>query len=142
MSDRFLERLSQGPPIVADGGMGMLISSAVSRLRCPEEANLRAPESVLSLHLGFIRAGAELIETNTFGANRRKLAEHYLEDDVASINESAVKIARDAREVSGRDVFIAGSIGPLGEIGGPTTSAARSLPSRRSSWRGEASTCS
>ena len=119
MSDRFLERLSEGPPIVADGGMGMLISSAVSRLRCPEEANLRAPESVLSLHLGFIRAGAELIETNTFGANRRKLAEHYLEDDVAAINESAVKIARDAREVSGRDVFIAGSIGPLGEIGGP-----------------------
>lgn len=117
MSDRFLERLSQGPPIVGDGGMGTLISSAVSRLRCPEEANLRAPESVLSLHLGFIRAGADLIETNTFGANRRKLAEHYLEDDIVAINESAVKIARDAREVSGRDVFIAGSIGPLGEVG-------------------------
>jgi len=119
MSDRFLERLSQGPPIVGDGGMGTLISSAVARLRCPEEANLRAPESVLSLHLGFIRAGADLIETNTFGANRRKLAEHYLEDDVAAINEAAVKIARDAREVSGRHVFIAGSIGPLGESGGP-----------------------
>jgi homocysteine S-methyltransferase len=118
MSDRFLERLSQGPPIVGDGGMGTLISSAVSRLRCPEEANLRAPESVLSLHLGFIRAGAELIETNTFGANRRRLAEHYLEDDVAALNESAVKIARDAREVSGQDVFIAGSIGPLGEVDG------------------------
>jgi methionine synthase I (cobalamin-dependent)/5,10-methylenetetrahydrofolate reductase len=117
MSDRFLERLAQGPPIVGDGGMGTLISSAVARLRCPEEANLRAPESVLSLHLGFIHAGADLIETNTFGANRRKLAEHYLEDDVAAINESAVKIARDAREVSGRDVFIAGSIGPLGEPG-------------------------
>jgi len=111
---RFLERLAEGPPIVGDGGMGTLISSAVARLRCPEEANLRAPESVLSLHLGFIRAGAELIETNTFGANRRKLAEHYLEDDVAAINEAAVKIARDAREVSGRDVFVAGSIGPLG----------------------------
>jgi len=118
MSDRFLERLAQGPPIVGDGGMGTLISSAVSRLRCPEEANLRAPESVLSLHLGFIRAGAELIETNTFGANRHRLAEHFLEDDVAAINEAAVKIARDAREVSGRDVFIAGSIGPLGEIDG------------------------
>jgi homocysteine S-methyltransferase len=119
MSDRFLARLSQGPPIVGDGGMGTLISSAASRLRCPEEANLSAPESVLSLHLGFIRAGADLIETNTFGANRRKLAEHYLEDDVVAINESAVKIARDARDVSGQDVFIAGSIGPLGEIGGP-----------------------
>jgi homocysteine S-methyltransferase len=94
--------------------MGTLVSSAVSRLRCPEEANVRAPESVLSLHLGFIRAGAQIIETNTFGANRRKLAEHYLEDELAAINESAVKIARDAREVSGAEVFVAGSIGPLG----------------------------
>jgi methionine synthase / methylenetetrahydrofolate reductase (NADH) len=111
---RFLERLANGPPLVGDGGLGTLVSSAVSRLRCPEEANLRAPESVLSLHLGFIRAGADLIETNTFGANRRKLADHYLEDDVAAINEAAVKLARDAREVSGSDVFIAGSIGPLG----------------------------
>ena len=119
MSERFLERLSNGPPIVGDGGMGTLIASAVSRLRCPEEANVRAPESVLSLHLDFIRAGADLIETNTFGANRRKLAEHYLDDDVEAINEAAVKIARDAREVSGRDVLIAGSIGPVGEIGGP-----------------------
>ena len=112
--NRFLERLATGPPLVGDGGMGTLVSSAVPRLRCPEEANLRAPESVLSLHLGFIRAGADLIETNTFGANRRKLSERYLEDDVAAINEAAVKIARDAREVSGADVFIAGSIGPLG----------------------------
>jgi methionine synthase I (cobalamin-dependent)/5,10-methylenetetrahydrofolate reductase len=111
---RFLERLANGPPIVADGGMGTLISSAVPRLRCPEEANLRAPESVLSLHLGFIRAGAELIETNTFGANRRKLADRYLDDEVGAINEAAVKIARDAREVAGGEVFIAGSIGPLG----------------------------
>jgi homocysteine S-methyltransferase len=111
---RFLERLANGPPLVGDGGMGTLVSSAVTRLRCPEEANLRAPESVLSLHLGFIRAGAEIIETNTFGANRRRLSEHYLEDEVAAINEAAVKIARDAREVSGADVFIAGSIGPLG----------------------------
>ena len=78
---RFLERLVNGPPLVGDGGMGALVSSAVPRLRCPEEANVRAPESVLSLHLGFIRAGAEIIETNTFGANRRKLSEHYLEDD-------------------------------------------------------------
>ncbi|MFO7573245.1 MAG: bifunctional homocysteine S-methyltransferase/methylenetetrahydrofolate reductase [Gaiellaceae bacterium] len=114
MASRFLERLASGPPIVADGGMGTLVSSAVPRLRCPEEANLRAPETVLSLHLGFIRAGAELIETNTFGANRRKLADHYLEDEVGAINEAAVKIARDAREVAGGEVFVAGSIGPLG----------------------------
>src|SRR5438067_5821902 len=97
--------------------MGTLITSAVPRLRCPEEANLRAPESVLSLHLGFIRAGAELIETNTFGSNRRKLAARFLEDDVERINLEAVKIAREARQVSGTQVLIAGAIGPLGDVG-------------------------
>jgi methionine synthase / methylenetetrahydrofolate reductase(NADPH) len=109
---RFLERLASGPPIVADGGMGALLASAVPRLRCPEEANLRAPESVLDVHLGYIRAGAELIETNTFGANRSKLAQHFLEDEFDSINTAGARLAREAREVSGRDVFIAGSIGP------------------------------
>src|SRR5207253_8491611 len=69
---RFFERLGSGTPIVADGGMGALLASAVPRLRCPEEANLRAPESVLDVHLGYIRAGADLIETNTFGARDRK----------------------------------------------------------------------
>ncbi|MBW8742550.1 MAG: bifunctional homocysteine S-methyltransferase/methylenetetrahydrofolate reductase [Acidobacteria bacterium] len=112
---RFLERLQHGPAIVADGGMGALLSAAVPRLRCPEEANLRAPDAVVSLHVSFINAGAELIETNTFGANRRKLAHHFLENDLEQINSAAVKLARDAREVTGRDVFIAGSIGPIGE---------------------------
>ena len=117
MSSRFEERLRNGPPIVADGGMGALISGAVPRLRCPEEANLRAPESVVALHASFIRAGAELIETNTFGANRRKLAGHFLEDEFERINSTGVRLAREAREVSGADVFIAGSIGPLGDVG-------------------------
>src|SRR6266566_4199968 len=79
--NRFLERLQSGPVIVGDGGMGALLSAAVPRLRSPEEANLRAPEAVVSLHASFINAGAELIETNTFGANRRKLAHHFLEDE-------------------------------------------------------------
>jgi homocysteine S-methyltransferase len=113
--NRFLERLRQGPAIVGDGGMGALLSAAVPRLRCPEEANLRAPEAVVSLHVSFINAGAELIETNTFGANRRKLAHQFLEDEVERINSAGVKLARDAREMTGRDVFIAGSIGPIGE---------------------------
>ena len=116
MSSRFEERLRSGPPIVADGGMGALISGAVPRLRCPEEANLRAPESIVALHASFIRAGAELIETNTFGANRPKLAAHFLEDEFERINSTAVRLARDAREVSGQDVFIAGSIGPIGDL--------------------------
>jgi methionine synthase I (cobalamin-dependent)/5,10-methylenetetrahydrofolate reductase len=116
MSSRFEDRLAQGPIVVGDGGMGMLVTSAVPRLRCPEEANLKAPESVVTLHTSFIRAGADLIETNTFGANRRKLAQLYLEDELERINGVGVKLAREAREVSGRDVFIAGSIGPLGDL--------------------------
>jgi len=113
---RFEERLRAGPPIVADGGMGALISAAVPRLRCPEEANLRAPEGVVSVHVGYIRAGAELIETNTFGANRPKLAASFLEDDFEKINSAGARLAREAREITGRDVFIAGSIGPLGDV--------------------------
>ena len=116
MANGFVERLERGPVLVADGGMGTLVSGAVPRLRCPEEANLRSPETVISLHVSFINAGADLIETNTFGANRRKLASHYLEDEVESINSTGVKLAREAREIAGRDVFIAGSIGPLGEL--------------------------
>ena len=84
--------------------MGALISAAVPRLRCPEEANLRAPEAVVSLHVGFINAGAEVIETNTFGANRRKLAGHFLEDEMERVNSSGVKLAREAREITGRDL--------------------------------------
>src|SRR6266487_5981944 len=118
MPDRFEKRLEHGPPVVTDGGMGVLVSSAVPGLRCPEEANIRAPESVVTLHASFINAGAELIETNTFGANRHKLRSQFLEDEVAAINETGVKLAREAREISGRDVYVAGSIGPLGELGG------------------------
>jgi methionine synthase / methylenetetrahydrofolate reductase(NADPH) len=118
MNNRFHERLATGPIVVGDGGMGVLISSAVPRLRCPEEANIRSPESVVTLHTSFIRAGADLIETNTFGANRRKLAHQYLEEEFERINGAAVKLAREAREVSGRDVFIAGSVGPLGDLPG------------------------
>jgi len=117
MPDRFEKRLENGPPVVTDGGMGVLVSSAVPGLRCPEEANIRAPESVVSLHASFINAGAELIETNTFGANRHKLRSQFLEAEVEAINETGVKLAREAREISGRDVYIAGSIGPLGELG-------------------------
>jgi len=116
MSTRFEQRLESGRIVVGDGGMGVLVTSAVPRLRCPEEANLKAPESVVTLHTSFIRAGADLIETNTFGANRRKLSQLYLDDELERINSAGVKLAREARDVAGREVFIAGSIGPLGDL--------------------------
>jgi homocysteine S-methyltransferase len=116
MTGSLAERLQTGPPVVADGGMGVVLSAAVPGLRCPEEANLRAPDAVVAVHVSFINAGADLIETNTFGANRHKLAQHFLEDDFERINSTGVKLARDAREITGREVFIAGSMGPTGEL--------------------------
>jgi methionine synthase / methylenetetrahydrofolate reductase(NADPH) len=115
---RALERLNEGTVVVGDGGTGALLTAAVSRLRCPEEANLKAPEAVVKVHLGFIRAGAELIEANTFGANRRKLSAQLLDDRLEEILDSGVKLAREAREVSGSQVLVAGSIGPLGDLEG------------------------
>ncbi len=112
---RFLERLESGSAVIADGGTGALLAARVPRLRVPEEANLTAPEAVVQTHHAFIRAGAELIETNTFGANRRKLATHFLDDRLVEVIERGVKLAREAREVSGAPVFVAGSIGPLGD---------------------------
>jgi homocysteine S-methyltransferase len=115
---RALERLEQERVLVADGGTGAMLTAAVPRLRCPEEANLKAPEAVISVHLGFIRAGAELIEANTFGANRRKLSALLLDDRLEEIVERGVKLAREARDVSGQAVLVAGSIGPLGDLEG------------------------
>ena len=115
MPGSFADRLRDGPPVVADGGTGVLLSAAVPGLRVPEEANLRAPDAVVSIHVSFINAGAELIETNSFGANRRKLAQHFLGDEFERINSEAVKLAREAREITGREVYIGGAIGPVGE---------------------------
>ncbi len=110
---RTLERLGR-EPLVSDGGMGSLLQTAVVRARCAEEANLIAPEQVVALHVAFIRAGADIILTNTYGANPVKLAAHKLDDRFEAVNQAGVKLAREAREVAGRDVLVAGSIGPLG----------------------------
>ena len=139
-----LERLRTGPVVVGDGGTGALLATRVPRLRCPEEANLKAPEAVVGVHLAFIRAGAELVETNTFGANRRKLSAQLLDDRIREIVEAGVKLAREARDVAGTPVLVGGSIGPLGDLEGraaPTTPT-RSFVSRPHSSRAEVSTSS
>ncbi len=110
----FLERLARGP-VLCDGGMGtQLYARGISYERCFEQLNLSDPELIKAIHLDYVAAGAEIIETNTFGANRYRLAEHGLENQVHQVNRAGARIAREVREMSDAQIFIAGSIGPLG----------------------------
>jgi methionine synthase I (cobalamin-dependent)/5,10-methylenetetrahydrofolate reductase len=109
----FNERLKDSI-LVADGAMGSMLHESVGPVRCFDELNTLEPEAVFRVHQAYIEAGAQLIETNTFGANRFKLAPLGLGDEVQRLNSRGVKIAREARESATREVLIAGSIGPLG----------------------------
>jgi homocysteine S-methyltransferase len=100
--------------LIADGAMGSMLYEAVGSQRCFDELNTTEPEAVFRVHQAYIEAGAHIIETNTFGANRFKLAPLGLADEVQRLNSRGVKIAREARESAAREVLIAGSIGPLG----------------------------
>jgi homocysteine S-methyltransferase len=111
----FLERVRQVKPLLGDGAMGtMLHQRGIPINACFDELNLARPELVENVHREYIQAGADLIETNTFAANRFKLAEHGLQDHVAEFNHAGVEIARRAVNGSNRTVYIAGSVGPLG----------------------------
>jgi homocysteine S-methyltransferase len=109
----FNERLKNSI-LIADGAMGSYLYESVGVHRCFDELNAIEPEAVFRAHQAYIEAGAQIIETNTFGANRFKLAPLGLGDDVQKLNSRGVKIAREARESASREVLIAGSIGPLG----------------------------
>lgn len=100
--------------LIADGAMGSLLHEAVGPQRCFDELNSTEPEAVFRVHQAYIEAGAQIIETNTFGANRFKLEPLGLADEVQKLNGRGVKIAREARDSATREVLIAGSIGPLG----------------------------
>jgi len=100
--------------LIADGAVGSLLHESAGPQRCFEELNSQQPEVVFRVHRAYIEGGAQLIETNTFGANRLKLAASGLADQVVRINHGGVKIAREAREGADHEVLIAGSIGPSG----------------------------
>jgi len=109
----FSKRL-ENSVLVADGAMGSVLFEAVGAQRCFEELNVTQPEAVFRVHQAYIKAGAHIIETNTFGANRAKLAPLGLAEQVVAFNSRGVKIAREAREAAAHEVLIAGSIGPVG----------------------------
>jgi homocysteine S-methyltransferase len=106
-------------PVLADGAMGtVLYARGVFINRCYDELNLTDPGLILSIHEEYLQAGAEIIETNTFGANRFRLARHGLADKVVQINAAGVRLARQAvehlKEKQAGEAWVAGSVGPLG----------------------------
>ena len=114
MEHPILNQLNQRP-LLCDGAMGSLLyARGVTYEVCFDALNLSKPELITNIHDEYINAGAEVIETNSFGANRAKLEAYNLGDQVREINLRAVRLAREAREISGQPVFIAGAVGPTG----------------------------
>ena len=115
MAHPLLDRLDAGI-VLSDGAMGtMLFESGHALDACLDALNLSHPADVANVHRSYLNAGADIIETNTFGANRYRLETHGLADKVRDINFRGVKIAREEREISGRPVLVAGSVGPTGK---------------------------
>ncbi len=118
---RFAEILADRP-VLADGAMGTLLNArGVYINRCYDELNLSDPNLILSVHEEYLQAGAEVLETNTFGANRFRLARHGLSGKLEEINEAGVRLARQAAErlkeksaAADGEVWVAGAVGPLG----------------------------
>lgn len=122
MSIRFTDLINSGKKILFDGAFGTeLYNRGVFINKCFEGINLSNPQIISEIHKNYVEAGAQVITTNTWGANRYKLKEYNLEDQIIPINESAVKLARsECKETN----YLAGSIGPLGvriEPWGPTS---------------------
>src|ERR1700691_1115563 len=95
MAQNFIERLKQSP-ILCDGAMGTLLyARGIFINRCYDELNLSQPELIRAVHHDYLQAGAEIIETNTFGANSFRLARHSLADRVREINLAGAHVARE-----------------------------------------------
>ena len=115
MTHPFLKRLEQGV-VLADGAMGTyLYEKGIPFDRSFDLLNLTDASLIQAVHREYIRAGAEVIETNTFGGNRYRLAAHGATETARRVNRAGAQIARNAREEVGEAVFVAGSMGPLGK---------------------------
>jgi methionine synthase / methylenetetrahydrofolate reductase(NADPH) len=112
MASDFLARIKQSP-VLCDGAMGTLLyAKGIFINRSYDELNVSQPDLIRGIHHEYLQAGAEIIETNTFGGNSFRLARHSLADKVRDINRAGVRIAREAAKSF--DVWVAGSVGPLG----------------------------
>src|SRR5436189_6376458 len=138
MPHAFSERLAEGP-VLCDGAMGtMLYARGVPLDGCFDVLNLNNLRVVQAVHADYIAAGADAIETNTFGANRFKLAVHGVEAQVREINRRGARLARDVRESAGRDVWVLGSMGPLGQYLEPIGTVPAAAPRHASRDHAEA----
>src|SRR5215470_15439552 len=118
MPQDLLTRLKQGP-ILCDGAMGTLLySKGVFINKCYDELNVAQSDLIRNIHQEYLNAGADIIETNTFGGNSFRLARHGLQDKVHSINLQGARLAREAADAfnlkKAASVLVAGSVGPLG----------------------------
>jgi methionine synthase / methylenetetrahydrofolate reductase(NADPH) len=112
MAADFLTRIKQSP-VLCDGAMGTLLyAKGIFINRSYDELNLSQPDLIRGIHHDYLQAGAEIIETNTFGANSFRLARHSLADKVPDVNRAGARLAREAAKSF--DVWVAGSVGPLG----------------------------
>jgi len=111
---KFLSLLENSKlPRLSDGAMGtMLNARGVNFNQCFDSLNLANPALVEEIHQAYIEAGAQIIQTNTFGANRYKLAAHNLENQVAEVNRAGVELARKVVLASFKDVLVAGDVAP------------------------------
>jgi methionine synthase I (cobalamin-dependent)/5,10-methylenetetrahydrofolate reductase len=126
-----LDKLLERGPVLFDGAMGTELNArGVAVGHCLEEVNLTQPALVLGVHRDYVAAGADVIETNSFGANRFGLGDFYLERRVREINLAAARVATEARNNSGRPVLVAGSMGPLGRPIEPVGAIKRSSAQR------------
>ena len=120
MTNSFTTRLQVGGPILADGAMGTQLYARLGyRYVCFEELNTTQPQVVQAVHRSYLDSGAELLETNTFGCNRFLLGMRGLEGQVERFAQAGARIAREAREASGMEAFVAGAVGPINRLGIP-----------------------
>src|SRR6516162_3498120 len=112
MPTDLLTRLKQGP-VLCDGAMGtLLLSKGIFIDKCYDELNLSQPDLIKGIHQEYLQAGAEVIETNTFGANSFRLSKHGCMDRLVEINRRGAQLAREAAKSF--DALVAGAVGPLG----------------------------
>ncbi len=115
--DTLSQLLTSGKPILLDGAMGtMLMAAGLESGDSPEEWNVLHPERVQAIHQAYIEAGSQIFLTNSFGGSSFRLANHGLADRTIELNRAAAEVARQVADGAGREILVAGSIGPSGQL--------------------------